>query len=146
MDNNTIEMKKRYFTNYEALLLEKQELKEKEDTLRSSIENAKAIKYSGMPHASNGIHRDLSDYVAKMDSYFTRILHIEHEMRLIRRDYKKRFSGLRSKEAAVMRMRYLEMKDWKTIANQLKRSRAQVNKYHIAALQKLDINEQNISS
>lgn len=126
-----------YLKKYEKVYYEKKELIDKKNTLLIVMQNAKAIEYSGMPHVSSGKKKDLSDYVVKLDGYYTRICKLERLLEKLRKKYMKMFMRLTKNEAAVMTKLYIELKDWNTVAQEVNRSRAQVNRYHISALEKL---------
>lgn len=149
MDESTIDEKKEYLEKYRSMRRRRLELIDKKNMLISSMENAKAIEYSGMPHASNGIIKDLSDYVVKLDVYFSKILRLEKNMNDFRIELDDMFNSYLSKiEAEVMRKRYIELKNWDTIIAEVHKSRRQIYRYHGTALLKIKIKDtkQNISS
>lgn len=128
---------KGYLKKYERLYDERIELISAKSTLIVSMQNAKAVEYSPIPHGSNGVKKDLSDYIIKLDRYYSRIGKLERAQEKLRKKYYKMFECLEENEAAVLKKRYIEFKDWNTIAKEMKKSKRQVNRYHKSALEKM---------
>ena len=128
---------KGYLKKYERLYDERIELISAKSALIVSMQNAKAVEYSPIPHGSNGVKKDLSDYIIKLDRYYSRIGKLERAQEKLRKKYYKMFECLEENEAAVLKKRYIEFKDWNTIAKEMKKSRMQISRYHKKALEKM---------
>lgn len=135
---------KEYLTRYRDAVREAREIELKITQLRLRYGAPGAINYSDMPKAHN--NRDLSDYMAKLDSLTDLLLAkyekclaamVDIEMRLDRLD-----AGASTQiEREVLRHRYTDITDqgrlasWESVADAVGYSRRTVERVHGSALQ-----------
>ena len=125
---------KEYLTRYRDAVREAREIELKITQLRLRYGAPGAINYSDMPKAHN--NRDLSDYMAKLDS-LTDLLLAKYEKCLDRLD-----AGASTQiEREVLRHRYTDITDqgrlasWESVADAVGYSRRTVERVHGSALQ-----------
>lgn len=119
------------FCKYEKKL---QLLKEQKQELRIKIENARAIKYSDMPRRCRE-QSDLSDIIVQLENLEERI----NELEVI---INNRFIKIQDaivnmenvNESSLIHKRYIEGKDWDTIATEIGYSWTQTHRIHSKAL------------
>ena len=110
---------KEYLKSFRKFEIKLQLLKKQKQELRIKIENVKAIKYSDMPKGS-GEQSDLSDIIVQLENLEERI----NELEII---INNRFIKIRDAivnmenvgESSIIHKRYIEGKDWDTIATEI---------------------------
>lgn len=125
---------KDYLKSFRESEVKLQLLKEQKKELRIKIENVRAIKYSAMPKGS-GEQLDLSDTIVQLENLEERIN--ELEITINNRFIKIQdaiFNMDNVNESSLIHKRYIEGKDWDTIATEIGYSWTQTHRIHSKAL------------
>ena len=112
-------------------------LEEQKVTIEINMKNVKPVNNSGLPKGAGSIN-DISDEFVLLED-------IQEKILLLREDIKKRFIEIEnailglenSNEAAVIHKRYIEMKKWEVIADEISYSESQTHKIHLKALKNI---------
>ncbi|BBF41988.1 hypothetical protein lbkm_0668 [Lachnospiraceae bacterium KM106-2] len=132
------EEKKEYLNRYRIASRKIKSLQEQRESLMIEKRNAKAIQYSDMPHGNK--QSDLSDYIAALDSLEERIGESIRERMKARVDIEKGIIYVRDGiESDILRKRYIELKSWECICNEIGYSWKETHRKHGKALQDFKI-------
>ena len=128
------EKKKEYLNGYRKKTRKIESLEEQKKSILADMRNAKAIEYSDMPKGA-GKQSDLSDYVVKLEGLIERIEETKDQKNQMRIAIEEIIIGMENGiECDILRKRYIEMKEWDIIANELNYSKMQVYRIHGKAL------------
>ena len=114
-----------------------EELELQKKSLMITKQSAKAIRYDDMPHGNK--QSDTSDFIVQISEIEERL----EDKKALREDTKRYIQNCidrsvkNSKENKVLTSRYIEMKPWKTIQEEIGRKRRQTFEIHRKALQHL---------
>lgn len=128
------ERKKNYLQGYRRIYHKIKSLEEQKQSLVESMRSAKAIEYSDMPKGTK--QSDLSDYIVRLDKLIGEIEEKKRELELKRIEIEtcivKMDDGI---ESDLLRKRYIELKNWEKICNEMNYSWRQIHNIHSKALQ-----------
>lgn len=128
------EKKKEYLNGYRKKTRKIESLEEQKKSILADMRNAKAIEYSDMPKGA-GKQSDLSDYIVKLEGLIERIEETKDQKNQMRIAIEEIIIGMENGiECDILRKRYIEMKEWDIIANELNYSKMQVYRIHGKAL------------
>lgn len=131
------EAKKEYLRQYRNIMLQIKELREQERSLREVTMSAKVQQLSDMPKGS-AVKSDLSDIMIKYERVQAKIQEKMYQAMEKRLEIEDVILDITDpKAAAVLRMRYIEMKKWEEIATRLGYSVKQVHRIHAKGLELL---------
>ena len=127
------EKKKEYLCSYKNLCRKLQSLEEQLQSLREVEQSAKIQQLSDMP--GGGLQKDLSDYIVKLDKVISRIIRTKADMNNRRLEIEDKIASMENGlESDVLRKRYLELKTWERIAEEVDYSVMGTYKIHGRAL------------
>ena len=128
---------KDYLRQYKALVRIEKEVEEEIEALRARY-MGKAITYSGMP--SSGAMHDLSDYAAEVDMLFQELQEVKMDTVKMYRQINTTINGIPSAtHREVLRLRYLQCQEWRSIALFMGYSEERVYQLHREALEMVKI-------
>lgn len=132
-----IERKREYLEEYGKIYRKLLSLCCEKASLIASMQSAKAIEYSDMPKGNK--QTDLSDYIVKLERLIEDIDNKKQELEYKRLDIEKYIYELDDREKQVLRMKYIELGQWKKIALKTGLNIRTVHRVHERSLKKLII-------
>ena len=128
---------KEYLRQYKALMRMEREIEDEIEALRSRY-MGKAISYTGMP--SSHTPHDLSDYAAEVDLLFQELQEVKLDSIKMYRQINLTINDVTSAvHREVLRLRYLQCLEWKSIALFMNYSEERVYQLHREALDMVTI-------
>lgn len=128
------EKKKEYLNGYRKKTRKIESLEEQKKSILADMRNAKAIEYSDMPKGS-GKQSDLSDYIVKLEGLIERIEETKDEKHQLRIAIEEIIVDMEDGvECDILRKKYIEVKSWATIAEEIGYSVKQAQRIHGKAL------------
>ena len=128
------ERKKRYLRSYKESVQREKDIIQELEELRMDKMMPSVKMSDGMPKAA-GVHRDLSDYIVRLDAMICRLVREKAEKLKRREEIEIKIDAMGDdQEQRVLRLRYIKGLDWEDVSEKMGYSWAHVHRIHNNAL------------
>lgn len=132
------ERKKEYLNGYKRLCDKIKQLGDQAESIQCEIENAKVQQLSDMP--KGGKQTDLSDYIVRLEEINEQINDILKVLRNRKIKIEKSIASMKDgTESRIIRLRYIEFKQWEQICVDIGYSWRQTHYIHGRALNNIEV-------
>jgi len=133
------DIKKEFLLQYRTIQSKITDLEQQKEAVEIAYKSAKALQYSDMPKGGNK-ESDLSDYIVKIEQLQELIDEKTLELQMKKFEIETCIASVPDGvESLLLRKRYLELKKWDVICEEMEYSERQIYYIHSRALKNFKI-------